>query len=363
MFSRTYLRAWESKLEKTSVAATTLRPPMQFFRYALMGDVGEKAVGGRDGWIFYKPGYEYLVRPDVADKRSRVVDPNDKPLVDNPEEAIVAFRDELKTRGIDLLVVIVPGKPSIYPDKLNPKLSAKNAGVISHSVQMLKRLQQRGVDVVDLFTPFAAERANDSLAGEPLYLRTDTHWRARGLMLAAQLVAKRVRSYGWYDPSWESTRYAVDTLEVLREGDVGVMTALPALKIRDLALSFGKEPTRAYQVYVQPADSTPVPSAKTLYRDDFRNSKVLLLGDSFSRIYQTDEPRAAGWIAHLARELSQPLATIVSDGGASTLVRRKLAREPKMLRGKKLVIWEFVERDLRFGAEGWKQVAIPNQRD
>jgi hypothetical protein len=182
-------------------------------------------------------------------------------------------------------------------------------------------------------------------------------------MLAAQLVAKRVRSYGWYDPSWESTRYAVDTLEVLREGDVGVMTALPALKIRDLALSFGKEPTRAYQVYVQPADSTPVPSAKTLYRDDFRNSKVLLLGDSFSRIYQTDEPRAAGWIAHLARELSQPLATIVSDGGASTLVRRKLAREPKMLRGKKLVIWEFVERDLRFGAEGWKQVAIPNQRD
>ena len=28
---------------------------------------------------------------------------------------------------------------------------------------------------------------------------------------------------------------------------------------------------------------------------------------------------------------------------------------------KKLVIWEFVERDLRFGAEGWKDVGLENK--
>ena len=64
----------------------------------------------------------------------------------------------------------------------------------------------------------------------------------------------------------------------------------------------------------------------------------------------------AGWIAHFAKNISRPVASIVSDGGASTLVREKLARKAGVLKGKKLLIWEFVERDLRFGAEGWKTI-------
>ena len=38
------------------------------------------------------------------------------------------------------------------------------------------------------------------------------------------------------------------------------------------------------------------------------------------------------------------------------LVREKLARKAGVLKGKNLLIWEFVERDLRFGAEGWKTI-------
>jgi hypothetical protein len=54
-----------------------------------------------------------------------------------------------------------------------------------------------------------------------------------------------------------------------------------------------------------------------------------------------------------------PLASIVNDGGASTLVRHELSRHWQLLEGKKLVIWEFVERDIRFGTEGWKYVPLP----
>ena len=57
-------------------------------------------------------------------------------------------------------------------------------------------------------------------------------------------------------------------------------------------------------------------------------------------------------------DLSQPIASLVNDGGASTLVRRSLARNPRLLKGKKLVIWEVVERDFRFGEEGWKDVEM-----
>ena len=38
-----------------------------------------------------------------------------------------------------------------------------------------------------------------------------------------------------------------------------------------------------------------------IYHDD-PVASVLVLGDSFLRIYQTDEPKAAGFIAHLARQ-------------------------------------------------------------
>ena len=96
-----------------------------------------------------------------------------------------------------------------------------------------------------------------------------------------------------------------------------------------------------------------------LYRDD-PASPVLVLGDSFLRIYQQDEPRSAGFIAHLARGLRFPVASLVNDGGGSTLVRQDLSRKPGLLAGKKLVIWEFVERDIRFGTEGWQEVPLPD---
>jgi hypothetical protein len=49
---------------------------------------------------------------------------------------------------------------------------------------------------------------------------------------------------------------------------------------------------------------------------------------------------------------------VVNDGGASTLARRSLARRIGLLKGKKLVVWEIVERDFRFGDDGWKDVAL-----
>jgi hypothetical protein len=44
-------------------------------------------------------------------------------------------------------------------------------------------------------------------------------------------------------------------------------------------------------------------------------------------------------------------------------VRQQLSRRPGLLQGKKLVIWEFVERDIRFGTDGWKCVPLPEDRE
>src|SRR5262249_24639891 len=90
------------------------------------------------------------------------------------------------------------------------------------------------------------------------------------------------------------------------------------------------------------------------------DAEILVLGDSFTRIYQQDEPGAAGFIAHLAKELKQPLFSLVNDGGGSTLVRQELRGRPAFLKNKKVVLWEFVERDIGLGLEGWKLVPLPS---
>jgi hypothetical protein len=351
-----YLRPYEKEMENTSVFATALRPQMQNAYYILFRDLGAKGVLGKNGWFFYKPDVDFLVKPDILDPRSVRVDPNDKPVGDKPVAAIKNFKKQLNDLGIDLLFVIMPGKPSIYPDLLSSSMKPESAGTFSHSLHMMNDLRKEGIDVVDLFTPFARERLRDRNAGDSMYLKEDTHWRARAVQLAGRLVAERIKKYPWYTPG--STEYAIDSVMVDRTGDIGVMTTLPVDLMRHLSKSFMPEKTKCYQVYTITRDIHGTVSDRTLYKDDFKHSVILVLGDSFSRIYQTDEPRSAGWISHLARELSQPVASLVNDGGASTLVRQSLARKPNLLKGKKLVVWEVVERDFRFGDEGWKDVPI-----
>jgi hypothetical protein len=357
-FNHHYLRKYEKEIENSSIFANSIRPLIQFVSYKLFGDPGEKAIMGKNGWMFYKPDVEYLHKPSVTDPRSKVVDYNSKPVQDDPVKAILNFKNQLSEMGIELLVMIVPGKPSIYPDLINPAIKISCNREISHSQHILKLLEEKGVKVVDLFNLFLQERQLDSLFGDSLYLRTDTHWKTRGPRLAAASVASAVKQMSWFHDYFPKTEYTIDTVEVFRNGDIGAMTRLSDFKIGKMQLNLPLEKTKCYQVFSVIRDDSGKIISRSLYRDEHRKARILILGDSFSRIYQTDEPRSAGWISHLAYELSEPLASIVNDGGASTIVRQTLSKKASLLKGKKLVIWEFVERDLRFGEGGWKEVPI-----
>jgi hypothetical protein len=356
MVGANYLRPYEAEMEKSSVFATTLRPWMLFGYYRLFGDLGNKGIKGAHNWLFYRPDVEYLIRPDVLDPKSRTVDANDVALTDDIVGGIVDFKDQLAEQGVDLLLVVMPGKPSIYPDLFNPSVWPESAGTISHTRGVLERLNKAGIETVDLFDAFARERGNDAARGDSLYLHTDTHFKNRGVLAAARAVADRVRRYSWYEKG--SEEFDSDTVIIPRYGDIAEMIGVPATIIAKRKFPFAAESTVCHQVFRIVRDNNNRVVKRTLYKDDFRGSTILVLGDSYSRIYQTDQPKSAGWIAHLARELSQPVASLVNDGGASTLVRQSLARKPGLLRNKKLVIWEVVERDFRFGDEGWKKIEI-----
>ena len=125
-------------------------------------------------------------------------------------------------------------------------------------------------------------------------------------------------------PARRAVDYDIQPVIVPRRSDIARMTRVPLIEA-----SYPAEEIVARQVRER--------ATGALYRDDPAAS-VLVLGDSFLRIYQTDEPKAAGFIAHLARTLRQPVSSVINDGGASTLVRQELARRPQLLHGKSVVI-------------------------
>jgi hypothetical protein len=329
------LHAYEQSLEETSLVIHRLRPWVQYIQWRFLRDAGEKAVVGRHGWLFYRPSVRYVVERPTGARESDAAD---------PLPAIRSFRDQLQAQGIRLLVVPVPNKESVYPGMLARQ--ADDAGVIvcAETRRLLARLEQCGIEHVDLFEVFRRARQGEKPSDPSrLYLAQDSHWSPEGARVAAGAIARHVLAQGVVEQGDHA--YALRSVTVRRPGDLVEMLRVPQI---ERAL----EPERlACLQVVEPDTGTP-------YRDR-ADSAVLVLGDSFLRVYERDEPGAAGFIAHLARELGQPLTAIVNDGGGSTLVRQELAHRPALLRNKRLVIWEFTEREVRFGTEGWQIVRVP----
>lgn len=326
------LREFEDKLEEGAWAAKTTRPWFQYAQFKLLKEGGEKVLVGKDGWYFFKPGLKYmLARHDPAHVAKGEND---------PVAAIVDFRNQLAARGVHLLLVPVPNKESIYPDRLTGNARPDPGLVAPRTREIFAGLRAANVEVIDLYKEFSEARQRSQT---PLYLSQDTHWSPEGVAIAARIVSRRLIDLGWVQQG--RSDYQEKSAPVQRLGDILRMLQTPYIE-RNVA----PENVAAVQV-LRGSDGQP-------YKDE-ATAEVLVLGDSFMRIYQTDTPTSAGFISHLAKELKQPMMSLVNDGGGSTLVREELAASPLFLKNKKVLIWEFVERDIGLGLKGWRRIALP----
>ena len=378
------LRQYEGVLKEKSWFQQTLRPLVQRLLFMTLADTGAKGVLGRGQWLFYRTDLRYVVepdRPDLGDTRTKWVPTYDNRTErENVTQAIVKFRDQLRERGIALLVLPVPGKPSVYPGQLTSRRAAEVSVLPSPTLRLINMLQSNQVQVMDLFSIFAEDLAKGT---NPLYLAQDTHWTPAGVLLAAGALAARLREAGLAPPP--SRQFRTETVDVQRWGDVLEMMQIPGLR-----RVFPAQTVRCEQV-VDPGVGLLVPTPSNrpgAYRFPGQKASILVLGDSFLRIYQFPEPRSlgelprgtspadaqdantkkllpgsAGFVSQLALLLQAPVDAIYSDGGASTDVRRKLSTNPEILEGKKVVIWEFVERDVALGREGWEETPLPAKLD
>jgi len=140
------LHDFEKNLQESSLVVNELRPWMQYAQFELLADVGDKVIPGRDGWFFYGPGVRAVTaRPPTRPDGTRHAD---------PFPAIKSFHDQLQARGIHLVVLPVPNKESIYPERLSRRVEEGGVIVSRHTLALLERLRAAGIEVVDLFETF-----------------------------------------------------------------------------------------------------------------------------------------------------------------------------------------------------------------
>lgn len=187
------------------------------FEYSALGRAKEVVVGS-DGWLCDKT---------VLIKQLPALDRMTDAQLLFGIQMLMRLRAHLASRGIDLLVVIVPMKPTIYPEKF-PALYTKRPARIA-----LERFQdmmaQAGIDYVDVLGDFRAHKD-----GPRLYYKTDMHWNLVGSARAARLIVRNL-----------AARYKVD---VALRPDFGTIEEQPFSggELATMPLLFPREETTPF---------------------------------------------------------------------------------------------------------------------
>ncbi len=336
----------ETTLEEGSVLRKVFLPPLQYVLLRFFGKGNEKAIPGRNGWLHFAQDLDYLtgppfLSPDQLRTREKAHELWEKPMHPEPLAAIIEFKKQLMARGIVLIVVPVPVKVAIQPDKISDR--RLRPPLANRSWQpFAEALQKSGVQLFDARSVLARYVLQHGDA----YLATDTHW----LPGAMQAVAEELAGYiAKESPQLlGSADLQVQMQRVIGHGDIARMLTLP-----DKAHLFAGQEVELRQILTERHE---------FWQPD-RNAEILLLGDSFTNIYSTDGLSwgvGAGFAEQLSHFLRTPLDLLARNDSGAYVTREMLAGELAQgrdrLAGKKLVIWQFAERELAFG--DWRSIAM-----
>jgi alginate O-acetyltransferase complex protein AlgJ len=289
----------------------------------------QMAFAGKDSWLFFRKSADYIFSGDLA---SQAVDKN-------PIPHLVSLKEHLNKRGVNLLFVPVPGKEEVYFEKLPAGIpSPKIPYVNPYGRKFVGDLQVAGVEVVDLLPFFLAEKSRDATSREPLYQEHDTHWTSRGLAIAAEAIAQHIKEYGWYGAVEKTTFTTKDTT---------------CSRLGDLVEKLPEAEQAAYEPVTVPAQRVFLPDGKPYAGG--AASPIMLIGDSFTGVFELIDCKSAGIGAHIAQKSCISVEIVTSWGGGPLVRKKALQPREKYLGSKRLVIYMMAARDLYNYAMGWEE--------
>lgn len=309
--------------------------------------LGKRVADSDNRWLYFAPATEHVLAPPFLDpgvqrRRAKAASAWEPQPATDPLPAIRQLAQDLRRRGIALVVVPAPSKVSLEAERLTGRSPGSDAvdALVNPSYQLfLERLRDEGIRVVDPLPVIAA------LPADERFLLQDSHWSPQTVEAVAAAIAEEVRRES---PDLDaSTPHRRRRLAVDNAGDLVDLLGLPP----------GHSPG-SQRVAIQ-----PVFERNRSWRPD-RSAPVLLLGDSFANVFSQE---ALGWGsgAGLAEQLSYHLRSpvdkiVVNAGGAHTAREawaRDLASGVRNLDRLQVVVYEFASRELSWG--DWRRVPIP----
>ena len=319
-----HLKSFEKNLETAFFAETPRKLTQSTLSLSPLKEGNRNVRIGKDGWLFLDNAIESLTGQGPF---------HDGPFPfqkygNSPVDAIKRFADQLDNFGARLILVSIPSKAMIYPEKINHNIK----GPISHpdAQRLVSELNSLpNLDVLDLTRSLFNLKKD-----KKVFLKQDTHWTPEAMEEAAKIIANHIKSM-------DINIDKVNLNPKQKEGRKAYGDLVEKINIWDGA--FNQESVIAKPI-------------KGNTRD--RNSKIILLGDSFTNIYSSNEGLGwgnnAGLPEHIASNVGTPIDVISINGGGATEVRKKLAQRrgsSEDMKNKKVVIWAITCRDLFLSQE------------
>ena len=345
------IQRFTDRLDTDSLLARHLRPAVQLLLTERLGSGNERVYTGRDDWLYYASDVQHVVGRGFLDtgrlaRRAASGDSLSAAAAPDPRPALRAFNDALARRGITLVLLPTPVKPSINPEQLGVRASLAPVRNVSFS-QFADEMRAAGMLLFDP-APLLAELG---AVGDAAYLARDTHWRPDAVVAVARELARFLERETRL-PEREPVLLDGRPARVSNRGDIVGLLDLPA----------GWSPYSAETVEVRrilTADGRP-------WRPD-PTADVLLLGDSFANIFSLEAMgwgTAAGLVEQLGFALGRPIDRLVQNANGAFASREALARElargRDRLAGKRVVVYQFATRELTHG--DWRLVDLDTRR-
>jgi alginate O-acetyltransferase complex protein AlgJ len=289
--------------------------------------------GVDDTWFFLTKELKHLSTGAFWEKPWTEVAANKA----DPIPSMVEFQELLAAKGIALLIVPIPAKATIYPEKLVPGFPA---GSVGRSEGMVALLRKKGLKVLDVESAFLAERE----AGQ-LFCQQDAHFSPRAAELIAHSVVAELglTSSGGAEytlGSAESLTIAGDQVKgTLLEGQVAAET----LSLQAVS-------------YQGQRGVAPDPAAS-----------VLLLGDSHTLVFSDGTDPAmhctgAGVLDHLAYLIQAPVSRVGAKASGLVQARKQLfydfGQNKAFWDAKKAVVWMFSTREFTQTTSPYRPIPI-----
>ena len=324
------------------VAQTPLDEDALLAEWASLAQTAEQqetiVVEGREGWLFFGPELRHLGVGQFWGDKASAISRARRPEWADPLPAILDFHQQLLGVGVELLIVPVPPKSIVYPDKVPSTFELGSDPPTRLDAQhqaFYDLLRENGISILDITESFLSNRSRPD---GHLYCQQDTHWSGIATTLAAEQIAAIARANPWFEAVPKAT-FQEEWRTVEIAGDLWTALDDPSRPKEQLPLRF---------VGTEADPSSP----------------VVLLGDSHTLVFHDGgdmHAEGAGLADQLALELGFAVDLVGVRGSGATAARINLLRRaqatPEYWATKKLVIWCFSAREFT-ESDGWRNVPI-----